>query len=221
MAFEKILILESRWGDDIADTRSTTVIYRSLEALLSLHEKPVRIISLPLIKSYQDDISGFVSLESNRRGPNVIIISAHGRYRSRRKKHGTAGSRLVEGFDSPLNLSADFWKHYRLNPERLKRSIFILDSCEIGKSIKVFLKISGAYGVIGFDREVDWIDSTVFIFALLSKYQERGVFQLERTRLNNGWQTPLPERILEEMEDGAYSTIMDELGVRYEFRTAD
>ena len=220
MAFEKILILESRWGDDIADTRSTTVIYRSLEALLSLHEKPVRIISLPLIKSYQDDISGFVSLESNRRGPNVIIMSAHGRYRGLRKKQGTANIRLVEGFDSPLNISAGFKKHYRRNPERLKRSIFILDSCEIGKRIKAFLKISGAYGVIGFDREVDWIDSTVFIFALLSKYQERGVFQLERARINNGWQTPLPEKILEEMEDGAYSTIMGELGVKYEFRRA-
>lgn len=218
MSYEKILILESRWSDDIADTRSTTVIYRSLEALLSLQEKPVRIISLPLLRSYPADISRFVELESNRRGPNVIIMSAHGRYRKLRKKHGSRNVRIVEGHDGRFDIGIGLTRGFSGKRQSLGRSIFILDSCEIGKNIKGFLRASGAYGVIGFAREVDWIDSAVFIFAMLSKYQESGVFQLERARRNNGYQTPLPEKILEEMEQGAYGAIMKELGVRYRFR---
>ena len=44
MAYEKILILESAWSDEISDSRATREIYGSLETLFSLHDDPLRII---------------------------------------------------------------------------------------------------------------------------------------------------------------------------------
>ena len=80
MANEKVLILEAPWSDDIEDTQATRDIYASAETLLRIGTNPVRIISRPLISTtYAQDIEQFVDLDCNRRGPNVVVLSAHGK----------------------------------------------------------------------------------------------------------------------------------------------
>lgn len=209
MAYEKLLILESAWSDEIADSRATREIYTSLETLLSLQDDPIRIIQRPLLSSrYIDDIGQFVSLDANQRGPNVIILSAHGSYdldidNKGKRKH----SRQLTAWDGDINISEDIRK---INGN-LSRSIFILDACEIGTEIKSFRAAIGALGVIGFSDSVDWIDSSVFVLTLLLRLQRSGVFHMERAGQER------PKSILEEMKNGQYKSLMDSLNVEYSF----
>ena len=209
MAYEKLLILESAWSDDIADSRATREIYTSLETLLSLQNDPMRIIQRPLISSrYLDDINQFVSLDANKKGPNVIVLSAHGSYdydidNKGKRKH----KRQLTAWDGDLNISTDIKKI----GGNLSRTIFILDACEIGTAIKSFRVASGALGVIGFSESVAWIDSSVFVLALLLRLQGGGIFQMKRA-------SPVcPKNILEEMHNGLYKSLMDSLKVEYSF----
>lgn len=168
---EKVLILEANWAEEddnyISDSRSTSKIYSSLETLLSLHNEPIQIIQRPLLKCrFNDDIEQFVNLEANKKGVNVVVLSAHGNKKTRTKGKKTIHSRKISAIDGEINLS----KKIRNLSTKLDRTIFVLDSCEIGGSLVSFRKASGALGVIGFSEEVDWIDSAVFILALLLKY---------------------------------------------------
>ena len=130
MANEKVLILEAPWSDDIEDTQATRDIYASAETLLRIGANPVRIISRPLISTtHVQDIEKFVDLDCNKRGPNVIALSAHGRALNRRAR----GQRLrikrqLEAFDGKINIS----KGIRPLQEKLTRSIFVLDSRSVG-----------------------------------------------------------------------------------------
>jgi DNA helicase HerA-like ATPase len=209
MAYEKLLILESAWSDDIADSRETREIYASLETLLSLQDDPMRIIQRPLISSrYIDDINQFVSLESNRKGPNVVVLSAHGSYDSNFDNKGKLKhTRQLTAWDGDVNISRDI----RKIEGNLSRTIFVLDACEIGTEIKSFRAASGALGIIGFSESVDWIDSSVFVLALLLRLQKSGVFQMERARPER------PKNILDEMRNGHYKSLMDSLKVEYAF----
>lgn len=220
MSFEKLLILESKWSDEITDTRSSTEIYTSVEALLSLQEDPVRIINRPLLSSlYLNDINQFVSLDSNKAGPNIIILAAHGSHTTLEGRNGRIiNRRTLEGYDREIKLSQDIKDYVKKYGDNLKRTIFIFDSCSVGTNISGFLNLSKAYGVIGFSKDVDWIDSAVFILALLLKFQQNGVFHLQKARSSNGNQTPLAEKIILEMKNGLYAPLMDALGVEYKFR---
>lgn len=210
---EKLLILEANWTDEeanyISDSRSTARIYASVEALLSLHEKPIQIIQRPLLKCrYKEDIKQFVNLAANRNGVNIIILSAHGEKKTLKKDEKIIHRRQISAIDGKINLSAGIQKISK----ELGRTILILDSCDIGKSLESFRKASGALGVIGFSKQVDWIDSVVFILALLLKYQEEGVFLLERSSLAK------PKRILMEMKEGPYDALIKSLEVKYSFK---
>jgi hypothetical protein len=210
MSYEKILILEGSWAEEdekyISDTRSTARIYRGIEALLSLQEEPINIIQRPLLSfRFVNDIKQFTKLRANSRGVNAIIISGHGRKKYVRKEGGKKIRRKIEAIDGDINLSIEINKV----KESLNRSIIILDACNIGGSLESFYNISGALCVIGFSKTVNWIDSSVFIFALLCKFQEDGVFKLERVSLSK------PRKIIKEMKDGAYKSLMDYLGVEY------
>ena len=207
-----MLLLEASWAEDdtnyISDSRSTSKIYASIETLLSLHKKPIQIITRPLLECrLEKDIIQFVNLEANRKGVNIIILSGHGEKEKRRKGSKTIHKRMISAIDGEINLSARISK---LSSE-LDRTILILDSCNIGESLESFRKASGALGVIGFSKRVDWIDSVVFILCLLLKYQERGIFQLERKSSAGA------RKILEEMEKGPYSLLMEDLKVGYKF----
>ena len=216
MAFEKLLILESMWSDDITDSRTTKEVYTSLQTLLSLHDDPIRIIQRPLIsKIYIDDMVKFVSLDANQKGPNVIILSAHGAYSYIDRKGSKKNRRELEAFDKTINISIDI----REISEQLQRTIFILDACEVGENIQSFLKASNALGVVGFKNNVNWIDSSVFILALLLKFQEGGVFHLKRACTRTKNQIPMPEKIINEMKNELYSPLMKSLGVAYKFKS--
>lgn len=220
MSYEKLLILESKWSDEITDTRSSTEIYTSIESLLSLQEDPARIINRPLLSSlYLEDINQFVSLKANETGPNIIVLAAHGNHTTIKRGGKTVNRRVLDGYDAEIHLSTDMQKYVKKYGDNLKRSIFILDSCQIGTNVSGFLNVSKAYGVVGFSKNVDWIDSAVFTLALLLKFQQKGVFQLKRARKSNGNQVPMPEKIIQGMKSGFYSPLMDALGVEYKFNS--
>jgi hypothetical protein len=211
MAFEKILILESTWADAdeyISDSRSTTKIYSGLESLMSVQEKPVYAIHRPLLSfRYIIDIKQFLSLPSNRRGINVIILSAHGKHKRIKNKGKFVHRRELCAIDGKINIS----KEMRSISNKLHRTVIILDACSVGESIYSFKKASGALGVVGFSETVDWIDSSAFILALLLKYQEGGVFQMQRSS------SAMPKKVLEDMTMGPYKTLCKSLCMEHKF----
>jgi hypothetical protein len=155
VAFEKMLVLESTWAEDaedyIRDSRSTARIYLSLESLLSLHDEPVLAIHRPLLAArYLTDIEQFVRLSANRRGPNVIVLSAHGSFRATAKGHRIVNRRRLHAIDGKLNPSQDIQSLRNL----LRRTIFILDSCDVGTNVAAFRQRTGALGAIGFSKPV-------------------------------------------------------------------
>jgi len=212
MAFEKLLILESTWANEeeyIADSRSTSKIYQSLESLLSLHKEPVNIIQRPLLASrFVKDIEQFVSLPANRKGPNIIVISAHGSHKKVLKQNKQKHRRIISAIDGNINLS----RKIRKVSNKLNRTIIILDACEIGEKVASFRKAAKALGVIGFSGNADWIDSSIFILALLMKFQEKGVFQMKRISVAN------PFKVLSSMKEGVYKKLMEKLDVDFSFK---
>lgn len=214
MANEKILILEAPWSAHIADTRATRQIYSSAETLLSVHTEPVRIIQRPLLSTlYLQDIKQFVSLECNQRGPNVVILSAHGSHTLIETNNVNKHRRELEAFDGTINISVQI----RQISLFLSRTIFILDSCETGREIASFRRAAGALGIIGFTESVDWIDSSVFVLAMLLKFQSESVFHLKRARSTTGNTTTRAQKVLQEMAGGKYKSLMESLGVTYSF----
>ena len=211
MANEKILILEAPWSDDIDDTQATRDIYTSAETLLRLGPNPVRIIQRPLVSTtYLRDIRKFVGLSCNRSGPNVVIFSAHGS-RTRTKYKRTR--RELEAFDACLDINKDI----RCLKKKLKRTIIILDSCGVGKNVHSFRKAANALGAIGFAENVDWVDSSVFVPALLLHFQEKGIFHLKRARKSTPKTEPKSEEAIREMLEGAYKSFKKPLGINYSF----
>lgn len=212
VANEKVLIFEAPWSEHIDQTQATRDIYTSAETLLRVGPHPVRVIQRPLIKSsYIEDIRQFTELECNQRGPNFVVFSAHGAYKQvgARGRKGIFHRRSLEAFDGSLNLSAGI----QTASESLRRTIMILDSCDIGKSIKSFYRASGAAGVIGFSKEVDWVDSTMFILAVLLRYHSEEVMNLKKIRKTTKKSTSRPQKVLDEMTNGAWKSLAKSLGV--------
>jgi hypothetical protein len=214
VANEKILILEAPWSSNIADTRATREIYTSAETLLSVHPEPIRIIQRPLIsKTYIKDIEQFVSLDCNKRGPNVVILSAHGNHSVIKQGNRTKNCRTLSAFDGDINISVQI----QSISSNLSRTIFILDACQVGTNVHTFVKAAGALGAIGFSETVDWIDSSVFILALLLRFQSAKIFHLKRARTSNGTTKPKTEKIVQHMVSGVYKSLATSLGVQYHF----
>ena len=203
MANEKILILEAPWSDDIENTKTTREIYTSAETLLRLGPHPIRIIPYPLVSAtYRDVIKHFTNLQCNKHGPNVIVLSAHGSHTLSKENKNR---RHLVAFDGEINISREF----RLLKGNLGRTIIVLDSCEVGTNIKSFRNASGALGVIGFTKDVSWVDSPVFILAVLLHFQEEGVFHLERDRNKTIRDT------IKTMLEGMYKSFETSLGIEY------
>ena len=213
MANEKILVFEAPWSSKIDETQATKDIYMSAETLLRIGPEPVRVIHRPLISSiYKQDIQKFAALECNKRGPNFIIFSAHGSLTLRRKNKKI--QRKLSAFDGDINLSVGI----RDVSELLSRTIIILDSCDIGDKIKSFHQASKAAGVVGFTKNVYWVDSTMFILAVLLKYHEAGILSQKRIRRKTEKTLhPSQQKVLERMISGAWKSLAKSLGVQYYF----
>ena len=206
MANAKILLLEGAWSDDIEETHASRDVYSAAETLLRIGPDPVRIIQRPLIRAtYLQDIERFVDLDCNQHGPNVIILSAHGRREltASRKRRKIVIRRHLVAFDGEINISKDL----RSLKDKLDRSVIILDSCDVGAAIGSFRKVSDALAVIGFASEVDWAESAVFILATL--FELYGVFDDSDARV---------QETLEAMIAGPYESLADSLSVKTAFR---
>ncbi len=212
MAYEKILILESTWAEDagnyISDSRSTARIYLSFESLLSLHDEPVFAVHRPLLAGrYISDIRQFVSLPSNLNGPNVVILSAHGSFSRVKKGHRLVNRRRMSAIDGEIRLSKDI---HSLQGD-LSRTIFVLDSCDIGSRVAAFRRASGALAVVGFSESVDWVDSAAFILALLLHLQSAGTFHAQRNLQKR------IEHVINLMREGPYESLATALGLEVAF----
>ena len=207
MANEKILVLEAPWSDEIEDTQATRDIYASAETLLRTGTKPVRMIHRPLIgTTYVHDIEQFVGLDCNRRGFNLIILSAHGEVTRDEKGRRRVTRRRLTAFDGDIDLNQGI----KSLGNRLSRSIIVLDSCELGESLADFRRRSKALGVVGFGEEVDWVDSSLFVLALLFKLHEEGVFNRQRI-------SSIAQRAITDMIKGPYNSIANSLDVQTTF----
>ena len=210
MANEKILVLEAPWSDDIEDTQATHDIYASAETLLRTGAEPVRMIHRPLIAAtYAIDIERFLKLKCNRRGINLIVLSAHGNITRDKWGRRKVTRRHLTAFDGEIDLNDDI-KHLR---SRLSRSIIILDSCELGESIGAFHRRSKALGVVGFGQQVDWVDSSLFVLAMLFKLHEENVFNLKK-------KSPRAQKVITDMIRGTYKSVADSLHVKKAFSNA-
>ncbi len=218
MAYEKILILEARWSDRVEDTRATREIYASAETLLSVHpEQPIRIIQTPLLSgTYLADIDRFVGLPSNQSGPNLVIFSAHGSHCLVKSKNGEKHRRFLQAFDGDINLSTEI----RRLKGRLDRTILVLDACEAGDNIASFRRAAGALGAVGFSKSVSWVDSSVFVLAMLLRLQESNIFHLRRARKSSGSTQGRAEKVIEDMATRVYKSLVDSLGLQYSFAPA-
>jgi hypothetical protein len=208
MAFEKILILESTWADDsdeyIRDARSTARIYLSFESLLSLHEVPVFAVHKPLLAArYLRDIRQFVSLPANATGLNVVILSAHGSFTRVKKGDQLVNRRRLHAIDAEIKLSKDILSFKGV----LKRTLFILDACDVGSRVSAFRSASDALGVIGFSKSVDWVDSTTFVLALLLHMQSNGIFQQSQSSSRG------IAHLVNRLRYGAYKSLASSLGL--------
>lgn len=192
-----VLILEGNWGEDYAtyltDSRSTSRLYTALEDLLSL-KQPLKFIQRPLLNSrFVQDIQNFITLTENQEGGTVIILSAHGERIE--TDDGRTRKRVLNALDGSLNLSLQI-KGVR----DLGRTILILDSCEVGEGLKSFQKIAKALAVVGFGKSVNWIDSTLFVLALLDKLNQNGYFsnkaeidKVAKKAIEKMWKNPYLE----------------------------
>ena len=212
----KILILESEWSHYI-DEKSACDIYKSIEAM----PYSIDVVSRPLIKDiYLDYIGQFISLIWNKAETNVIILSGHGGNKTEIDDQGNRWHRReISGFTGQIDLNEDLeeFEYWDEDGKKIRgpfqRTIFILDSCLIGKKIKQFCKQVDAFGVIGYSESVDWTDSSIFTLAILLHFLAAEVFT-KQARGGN----PLAKQILDEMKQGAYKSMMEELGVTYAFR---
>lgn len=210
MANEKVLIFEAPWSSKIDRTQATREIYTSAETLLRVGPEPVGIIHRPLITStYKQDIQKFTALECNQRGACFVVFSAHGAVSRPRHKGKVFIRRKLQAFDGEINLSAGI----RDVSKSLSRTTVILDSCEVGKTIKSFYRASKAAGVIGFEGDADWIDSTMFILAILLKFHSADVMRLKRIRRTTKKSTCRQQRVLEGMTNGAWKSLAKSVGV--------
>jgi len=199
-----VLILEGNWGEErdyLTDSRSASRFYVALEDLFNIEEdRPIRFISRPLLKSkFAENIAEFVSLTKRKMGGAVIILSAHGA----QVRHKGKRRRVLQAIDGDLNLSVQITK---LDCS-LEKIVLILDSCEIGEGLDSFQKNANALAVIGFQQSPDWLDSLVFILALLQKLATKNYFS-KKTNLKQA-----AKKAIESMKKSPYDKLTEHLEV--------
>ena len=141
---------------------------------------------------------------------NVIIFSAHGSHTlTKKNKH----RRKLGAFDGTINISREI----RQLSEKLGRTIIVLDSCEVGEKVESFRQASGSLATIGFAGGVNWVDSSVFVLALLLRFQQEDVFHLQRARKSTEKTKPKPEKVIREMLKGTYRSFSKTLDIEFSY----
>ena len=224
----KILMFEAPWEKNLIWNRSAYEIYRASGTLPFSQQ----IISRPLIAGqYLKDIDSFLRLKINASSANIIIFAGHGSDTNvqRDDNEEIENKKEVQGFgEKTIDLTEleQFWD----TRFGLEKSIIILDACFLGRDIELFRESIGAFGVIGYTKEVHWIDSGIFTLAMLCKFNtvedgnSRNIFEKNTT----GGANTFPKSILDKMycgdngdkddPHGAYTSLMRELGVDYSFK---
>jgi len=135
---------------------------------------------------------------------NIVILSAHGTFSRVQKGDRTVNRRRLSAIDGEIKLSRDI----RNLKGKLKRTVFILDACEVGERVNEFRKAAGALGVIGFSKSANWADSAVFVLALLLHIQTMEIFQkpqsLGRTLIRH---------LVDDLRQGTYKSLAKALGL--------
>ena len=121
--------------------------------------------------------------------------------------------RRLTAFDGEINLSRDI----RSLHDQLARSIVVLDSCELGLTVGNFRAISGALAVVGFADEVDWVDSSMFVLAMLFKLHQEKVLSPKRARQSTRAKRSRTETVITTMINGPYASMAESLGLRTAF----
>jgi hypothetical protein len=205
----KVLFLESCWSNEsdgndfLLNRRSAAKLYSALEMLGSTWQSPLITVNRPLLaKRFQPDIQAFVRLEHNRRGPNAVVLSAHGGEKISNRRP------IVSDY---LGRHVDLWKEFGELAGSLQRTIIFLDSCVLGSDAAALRLRADCLGVISFGADVGWTDAAILILAILTKFQEEGVFHMERA-------SPVrPRQILESMTGGAYQSLCESLALDHAF----
>jgi hypothetical protein len=138
------------------------------------------------------------------------VLSAHGSFSRVKKGSRLVNRRRMSAIDGEIKLSKDI---HGLQGD-LERTIFILDSCDIGSQISAFRRAAGALAVVGFSESVDWVDSAAFILALLLHLQSAGIFHARRNLRKR------IEREINRLREGPYKSLATALGLEVAFAPA-
>ena len=143
------------------------------------------------------------------------MLSAHGKFdiRKRGSKPKLVIQRRLTAFDGEV----DVGRGVRPLKEKLARSVIVLDACKLGLTLSNVRVLSGALGVVGFAEEVDWVDSSMFVLAMLFKLHQEDVFNLKRARRSTDVKRSRAETVISDMIEGPYASMKDSLGVRTAF----
>jgi hypothetical protein len=152
-------------------------------------------------------------LKCNQTGCNVVICSAHGSYTCDEREDKRIHHRHLQAFDGEINLGLGV----RKLKGKLSRTFFVIDSCEVGTSVASFRAASDALGALGFSEAVDWVDSTVFVLALLLQFQQAGVFHHRDGKKTSSTQSRV-KRTIRGMKSGSYASLMNHLGIEFSLR---
>jgi len=197
----KLLILEAAWRKHPTsaptETRSASALYVAAVQGPTLQVERHALRADTLVQR----VNTFVGYPENRRGLNVIVLSAHGHY------DALSGRRTLAMDDG----AAEFYPLLAAIGPHLRRSLVMLDACQIGQQPQHLRQALALLGVVGFAREVSWTASGVLMHALLRRWMEAGVFHLRRA-------SPIrAKRVVESFFHNEYKMLSQRLALTYAF----
>ncbi len=198
---EKALILESDWRTSPATSASQPHAVKTLyasafqNAACTMRYRPLSA------HTFISDCYDFLGLPDNRRGPNLILLSTHGEYSAEGLRHLSATEQVIV-LEELLTL---------LQPH-LSRTLLVLDICQVGQALPPLCQQFGLLGVVGFAGRVNWTASSAFILSLLRHWLAADVFNMQRASSRR------PAKVLEQMQSGRYTRLMQLLEVNSAWR---
>jgi len=191
----KILVLESDWR--LAphlmptQTHSSSRCYASIG--LNIQQNQL------VIKEFSKNLEMFLSQPINQKGINVIILSGHAGFENQ-KLQMSAIDQLFE----PLEIFEPIKK-------KLLRTILILDACFLGLQLELFMQRYQFLGCVGFNKQVNWVSSSILILLILRQFREHGIFEMKR-------KSPIrPRKILEQLQNNSNQNLVQQLGLQFLF----